>query len=198
MMGVHQPQEELFSYQIDLDRRVRADHRLRRLNAVLDLSFVRAEVAHCYGFNGHVHRSGRDGGAQATRGWGPGPLPSSPRGGRSVRGDHGGRNHHGSRRGESAMDGPGGAGGGQHGGTTRDPGGGPEVRHGRELRGGATGRLPDPHGGPEEESGESAPGRDLRRGGVCVRCRNGHLPLPGRPDHETAKSAPGASYARST
>ncbi len=54
MMGIHQPQKELFSYQVDLDRRVRTDHPLRRLNAVLDLSFVRAEVAGCQGSNGHV------------------------------------------------------------------------------------------------------------------------------------------------
>ena len=54
MMGIHQPQKELFSYQVDLDRRVRTDHPLRRLNAVLDLSFVRAEVGGCYGSNGHV------------------------------------------------------------------------------------------------------------------------------------------------
>lgn len=49
MMGIHQPQKELFSYQVDLDRRVRADHPLRRLNSVLDLSFVRTEVSRCYG-----------------------------------------------------------------------------------------------------------------------------------------------------
>lgn len=54
MMGIHQPQKELFSYQVDLDRRVRADHPLRRLDSVLDLSFVRAEVSRCYGSNGHV------------------------------------------------------------------------------------------------------------------------------------------------
>jgi len=53
-MGVHQPQKDLFSDEVDLDRRVRPDHPLRRLNAVLDLSFVRAEVARCYGFSGHV------------------------------------------------------------------------------------------------------------------------------------------------
>lgn len=56
MMGIHQPQKELFSYEVDLDRRVRTDHPLRRSNSVLDLSFVRAEVARCYGFNGHVLR----------------------------------------------------------------------------------------------------------------------------------------------
>lgn len=54
MMGIHQPQKELFSYQVDLDRRVRADHPLRRLATLLDLAFVRAEVARCYGYNGHV------------------------------------------------------------------------------------------------------------------------------------------------
>jgi transposase len=54
MMGIHKPQKELCSYEVDLDRRVRTDHPLRRLNCVLDLSFVRAEVARCYGFNGHV------------------------------------------------------------------------------------------------------------------------------------------------
>ena len=54
MMGIHRPQKELFSYQVDLDRRVRADHPLRRLNSGLDLSFVRAEVSRCYGCNGHV------------------------------------------------------------------------------------------------------------------------------------------------
>ena len=53
-MGIHPPQKELFSCGVDLDRRVRTDHPLRRLNSVLDLSFVRAEVACCYGFNGHV------------------------------------------------------------------------------------------------------------------------------------------------
>jgi transposase len=54
MMGIHQPQKELFSYEVDLDRRVRTDYPLRRLNSVLDLSFVCSEVARCYGFNGHV------------------------------------------------------------------------------------------------------------------------------------------------
>jgi transposase len=54
MMGMHQPQNELFNYQVNLDKRVRADHPLRRINAVLDLSFVRPAVEHCYGKNGHV------------------------------------------------------------------------------------------------------------------------------------------------
>lgn len=52
-MGVHQPQKELFSYQVNLDRRVRADHPLRRVAQAVDFSFVRAEVAHCYGEKGN-------------------------------------------------------------------------------------------------------------------------------------------------
>jgi transposase len=53
MMGSQQPQKELFSYQIDLDRRVRSDHPLRRIREVIDFGFVRAEVAACYGANGN-------------------------------------------------------------------------------------------------------------------------------------------------
>jgi transposase len=54
MMGVHAAQKELFSYQVDLDRRVRADHPLRAIRRAVDFSFVRLEVAGCYGYNGHV------------------------------------------------------------------------------------------------------------------------------------------------
>jgi transposase len=54
MMGTHHPQKELFNYQVNLDKRVRADHPLRRINAVLDLSFVRPAVEVFYGKNGHV------------------------------------------------------------------------------------------------------------------------------------------------
>ena len=53
MMGSQQPQKELFSYQIDLDRRVRCDHPLRQVQQAVDFSFVRAEVAHLYGYNGN-------------------------------------------------------------------------------------------------------------------------------------------------
>jgi transposase len=41
-MGSQQPQKELFSYQIDLDRRVRSDHPLRSIREVIDFGFVRA------------------------------------------------------------------------------------------------------------------------------------------------------------
>lgn len=53
MMGEHTQQKELFSYQVDLERRVRTDHPLRRVRAAVDFSFVRQEVAHCYGKNGN-------------------------------------------------------------------------------------------------------------------------------------------------
>lgn len=53
-MGVHTAQKELFSYEVDLDRRVRADHPLRAVRRMIDFSFVRREVAPCYGHNGHV------------------------------------------------------------------------------------------------------------------------------------------------
>lgn len=53
-MGTHQPQDELFNYRVNLEKRVRTDHPLRRINAILDLSFVRPAVEQFYGNNGHV------------------------------------------------------------------------------------------------------------------------------------------------
>jgi len=53
MMGIHQSQSELFNYSVNLDQRVRADHPLRRVAQAVDFSFVRDEVAHCYGDNGN-------------------------------------------------------------------------------------------------------------------------------------------------
>lgn len=53
MMGVHQPQENLFSYRVNLDHRIRRDHPLRRVSQVVDFTFVRAEVAQFYGRNGN-------------------------------------------------------------------------------------------------------------------------------------------------
>jgi hypothetical protein len=44
----------LFAYRVDLEQRVRTDHPLRRVAAVVDFSFVRDQVAPCYGYNGHV------------------------------------------------------------------------------------------------------------------------------------------------
>ena len=54
MMGSHDPQEQLFTYQVNLEQRVRTDHPLRRFAAVLDLKWVREEVKECYGRNGNV------------------------------------------------------------------------------------------------------------------------------------------------
>lgn len=54
MMGQQKQQKELFSYNVDLDRRVRADHPLRKIAATVDFSFARSEVEHVYGRNGHV------------------------------------------------------------------------------------------------------------------------------------------------
>lgn len=56
MMGT-QPsnrQPALFSYHIDLEQRVPADHLLRRMAAILDLSFVVPTVRHLYGRSGNV------------------------------------------------------------------------------------------------------------------------------------------------
>src|SRR5258706_13267678 len=56
MMGT-QPssrQPALFSYQIDLEARVAADHLLRQVAAVLDLSLVAPAVRHLYGRSGNV------------------------------------------------------------------------------------------------------------------------------------------------
>lgn len=53
-MGEHQGQGALFSYGVDLERRVRADHPLRRVAAMIDFTFARGVVAHLYGANGNV------------------------------------------------------------------------------------------------------------------------------------------------
>src|SRR5271166_5614951 len=54
MMGERDPQKQLWSYQVNLDKRVRSDHPLRRINQALDLDFVRPEVAKFYGTKGNV------------------------------------------------------------------------------------------------------------------------------------------------
>ena len=53
-MGRHKGQKELFSYQIDLDRRIHADHPLRRVQAMVDFTFARQAVVHTYGTNGNM------------------------------------------------------------------------------------------------------------------------------------------------
>src|SRR5258708_39370567 len=59
-MGERDPQATMWSYRVNLDKRVRNDHPLRRTNEGLDLSFVRAQGAHTYGRRGN--KSGPPGG----------------------------------------------------------------------------------------------------------------------------------------
>jgi len=54
MMGQQNQQKDLFGYNIDLDRRVRAENPLRKVAGAVDFSFARAEVEHTYGHNGNV------------------------------------------------------------------------------------------------------------------------------------------------
>src|SRR5262245_39274128 len=53
MMGHHEPQKDLFSYHIDLDKRVRPDNPLRGIAEKIDFTFVREEVAKFYGKKGN-------------------------------------------------------------------------------------------------------------------------------------------------
>jgi transposase len=53
MMGEGDRQTPMWSYRVNLDKRVRSDHPLRRINSVLDLSFVRGQVVHTYGRRGN-------------------------------------------------------------------------------------------------------------------------------------------------
>ena len=54
MMGEQKKERELFNYAVNLEKRVRSDHPLRRVAASIDFKFVREEVAHCYGSKGNV------------------------------------------------------------------------------------------------------------------------------------------------
>lgn len=53
MVGEEDSQVPIWSYRVNLDKRVRDDHPLRRINGSLDLSFVRKAVAHTYGRRGN-------------------------------------------------------------------------------------------------------------------------------------------------
>ena len=53
-MGEQKKEPELFNYGVNLEKRVRSDHPLRRVAAAIDFSFVREEVAPCYGSRGNV------------------------------------------------------------------------------------------------------------------------------------------------
>jgi hypothetical protein len=56
MMGIAPdlPQQPLFSYLFNLERRIPQDHEIRRLAGVLDLDFVLPLVRRCYGRCGHA------------------------------------------------------------------------------------------------------------------------------------------------
>jgi transposase/uncharacterized protein (UPF0179 family) len=54
MMGVQQPpQSNLFYIGINIDKRVRANHPLRKINNLIDFNFVYDEVKDLYGYNGN-------------------------------------------------------------------------------------------------------------------------------------------------
>ena len=53
-MGEHAKQNELWAEPVNLARRIPEDHPLRKLKGVLQLDFVRQEVARFYGGNGNV------------------------------------------------------------------------------------------------------------------------------------------------
>jgi transposase len=54
MMGVHeQPQSSLFHFGVNLDKRIRSNHPLRKVNELIDFHFVYKEVKKFYGHNGN-------------------------------------------------------------------------------------------------------------------------------------------------
>jgi hypothetical protein len=53
MMDEEDSQVPVWSYRVNLDKRVRSDHPLRRIRSASDLSFVRKAVAHTYGRKGN-------------------------------------------------------------------------------------------------------------------------------------------------
>ncbi len=55
MMGVQpQTQNNLFHFGINIDKRVRSNHPLRKIIELIDFEFVYKEVENCYGLNGNV------------------------------------------------------------------------------------------------------------------------------------------------
>lgn len=61
MMGEQKSEPQLFQYAVNLEKRVRANHPLRQVKALIDFGFVREEVAHCYGsFGGQSYLSTLD------------------------------------------------------------------------------------------------------------------------------------------
>lgn len=55
MMGMQEaPQSSLFYIGINIDKRIRANHPLRRIREQIDFDFSYAEVKDCYGTKGNV------------------------------------------------------------------------------------------------------------------------------------------------
>jgi transposase len=55
MMGKQQrPQRSLFHYGINIDKRVRSDHPLRKVSELIDFDFIFPEINECYSHNGNV------------------------------------------------------------------------------------------------------------------------------------------------
>jgi transposase len=53
MMGFQIGQKELFSYSVDLDKRIHSGHPLRKIREILDFGFAREQTARFYGRNGN-------------------------------------------------------------------------------------------------------------------------------------------------
>jgi transposase len=55
MMGHHPPPNDpLFSFNVQLETRVRKDHPLRKIKELIDFDFIYREVEKTYGTNGNV------------------------------------------------------------------------------------------------------------------------------------------------
>ncbi len=59
MMGYQQSQSSLFYVGIDIDKRVRSNHPLRRIKQLIDFDFSYKEVQEHYGTNGNVSHWGQ-------------------------------------------------------------------------------------------------------------------------------------------
>jgi transposase len=46
------PQDNLFHFGVNIDKRIRANHPLRKVNELIDFDFVYDEVKDFYGYNG--------------------------------------------------------------------------------------------------------------------------------------------------
>ena len=54
MMGIKEERPSLFSYHVNLEKRIPENHPLRKVKELIDFGFIRSEVEHFYGNNGNV------------------------------------------------------------------------------------------------------------------------------------------------